>query len=620
MTPNPESVSPDMTVLDALQMMHDNKFLTLPVCEADGTVLGVVDVMDVIYGCGGMEGWRSVFNSTLDLEDGSDTVSIHSGHRSIGRTGSRGTSQPSRAVKDARSIQMLRPKKPLISAESESVLSVAKMLADNRASAAVIVNNAGGLAGIITDTDFTRRVVAKRLNPAVNKIEDVMTANPKFVSVSDSAIDAMTMMIENNFRHLPVSDSSGAVVGVLDIAKCLNDAISKLEKASDKSKDAAEQLLMQALQNAGQGGAALKALLGPLVSQAFGNQAARPLRTLLSGSPSTIVDSDSSVLEAAVLMAQSRKAALVAEGGKLVGIFGFKDMMSRVIARELDPETTPIAEVMTPNPESVSPDMSVLEALQMMHDHHFLTLPVCEANGTIVGVVNVIDVINGCGGAEGWRAVFDSALEVADDVTAFYSAVESTPKQKTHSSRPAPAVPSVSIPKDTVVRVSKDAPFVTASKVHGNIPTTLEFDEANGYDDGGMSLNDTFLSDLHTVTFKVVDFFGHTHRLKSETKIANLQKAFAEKVAVKNSSAVRFKFVDDEGDAIMVTTDDDLVEAVRLARASSKGGSSAIKLTAIEIEEKVAIDPMILAGVGAAVALVGMVAMWALRPRRYYRF
>jgi CBS domain-containing protein len=42
-------------VLEALQIMHDNKFLTLPVCEGDGVVVGIVDVMYLIYGCGGAD-------------------------------------------------------------------------------------------------------------------------------------------------------------------------------------------------------------------------------------------------------------------------------------------------------------------------------------------------------------------------------------------------------------------------------------------------------------------------------------------------------------------------------------------------------------------------------------
>ena len=38
------------------------------------------------------------------------------------------------------------------------------------------------------------------------------------------------MMVDNRFRHLPVLDREGVVVGLLDIAKCLYDAISVLEK------------------------------------------------------------------------------------------------------------------------------------------------------------------------------------------------------------------------------------------------------------------------------------------------------------------------------------------------------------------------------------------------------
>ena len=71
-------------------------------------------------------------------------------------------------------------------------------------------------------------------------------------------------------------------------------------------------------------------------------------------------------------MAESRKSALVVENRRLVGIFGFKDMMTRVVAKELPMDDTKISAVMTPNPEFVSPEMTVLEALQTMHDNKFL--------------------------------------------------------------------------------------------------------------------------------------------------------------------------------------------------------------------------------------------------------
>ena len=87
---------------------------------------------------------------------------------------------------------------------------------------------------IITDTDVTRRVVAKNLLASKTCVADVMTPNPSCVSMLYPGTDALMTMVENRFRHLPVTDASGAVVGVLDIAKCLNDAISKLEQSKEK--------------------------------------------------------------------------------------------------------------------------------------------------------------------------------------------------------------------------------------------------------------------------------------------------------------------------------------------------------------------------------------------------
>ena len=320
-------------------------------------------------------------------------------------------------AKDSRQVAKLRPKKPLISSVGDSVLSVTQMLASKRGSASLVVSSEGGLAGIITDTDITRRLVAKQLDASSTSISKVMTPNPTCVAMTDSAMDAMTTMVENHFRHLPVVDGKGGVVGLLDIAKCLNDAISKIEKSNSKSDNAAHEALNQAMQAQGAQGAqaaALQALLGPLMSQAFGNQVSPSLRSLLAGKPSTIVEPSTSVLDAGIKMAESRKAALVVEDGRLVGIFGFKDMMTRVVAKELPMGNTKISAVMTPNPESVSPDMTVLEALQTMHDNKFLTLPVCEEDGTVVGLVNVMDVIYGCGGADGWRSIFNTTLDLDD--------------------------------------------------------------------------------------------------------------------------------------------------------------------------------------------------------------
>ena len=95
--------------------------------------------------------------------------------------------------------------------------------------------------------------------------------------------------------------------------------------------------------------AALQALLGPLMAQAFGNQASPSLRSLLAGKPATVVRPNTSVRDAGILMAERRKAALVVEDDRLVGLFGFKDMMTRVVAKELPLDLTDVSSVMTPS-------------------------------------------------------------------------------------------------------------------------------------------------------------------------------------------------------------------------------------------------------------------------------
>jgi signal-transduction protein with cAMP-binding, CBS, and nucleotidyltransferase domain len=245
-------------------------------------------------------------------------------------------------------VSKLRPKKPLIASDQDSILVVTQMLAQKRGDASLIVNASGALAGIITDTDITRRVVAQHVDPSSNTVAEVMTPNPTLVYMNDPAIDALGTMVENHFRHLPVVDENGAVVGLLDIAKCLHDAISKLEKAQEKTSKAAEEAVKQAAGLQGSGGAqaaALQALLGPLMMQAFGGEKSPKLRTLLAGRTATIIKPSASIREAGLLMAERRKAALIVDNRRLVGIFGFKDMMTRAVAKELDLDYTEVSQV-----------------------------------------------------------------------------------------------------------------------------------------------------------------------------------------------------------------------------------------------------------------------------------
>ena len=524
--------------------------------------------------------------------------------------------------KDNRTVSKLRPKKPMIAGVEDDVLSVCQMLSNKRGDAALITGVNGGLAGIITDTDITRRVVAKHLDPASTGVSEVMTANPTCVAMSDSAMDALGTMVDNHFRHLPVVDDSGAVVGLLDIAKCLNDAISKLEKAQDKSSNAADDAIKQMAALQGAGGAQaemMTQLLGGIMAQAFGGKSSPTLRSLLAGKPATVVSPGTNLRDTGLVMTDARKAALVVEDDEVVGIFGFKDMMSRAIAKELPLELTAVSSVMTPNPESVTPDTTVLEALQIMHDNRFLTLPVCEADGSVVGLVGVMDLVYGAGGADGWRSIFDGAMDLADDASDRQSVTSQSISKATRGNGRM-TIPDTPLSK----RSTKKVPMHVEIEDGHSLGESLTHDFRTKRDEGNISfgpLGSTLQSirsidSSHTV-FKIVDSDGENYRVRCEHKYSDLISSLKEKIGGNvNDSAIVLKFIDDEGDAIAVSTDSDLIEAIENSR---KAGHQAVKLS-LAIQGSgglagVANDKtLLMAGAGAAFALFVGLAI-ALKPK-----
>ena len=119
----------------------------------------------MIYGCGGADGWRSIFQQAIDLEGFSETNSVHS-RESASRSIKSSRSQKKRQA-HSRPVSKLRPKKPMISTTTDSILSMVQMLSNKRGDASLVIDPSGDLAGIITDTDITRRVVAKSVDPSI---------------------------------------------------------------------------------------------------------------------------------------------------------------------------------------------------------------------------------------------------------------------------------------------------------------------------------------------------------------------------------------------------------------------------------------------------------------------
>jgi CBS domain-containing protein len=518
------------------------------------------------------------------------------------------------STKFVKPVTKLRPKQAITLTEDATIQSVAQALAAKRSDACLIVSQTmkKKVLGIITDNDITRRCVAKFIDPET-KITEVMTKDPKTVKTTDPALDALEMMVENHFRHVPVLDEAGiSVIGLLDIAKCLYDAISALEKVqeddddtktTDGNKVMAEAMVTAMSKVSGKKGSnkAQMMAMQAMMESMFGGSVPT-LRTIIGDEHFVSVRESVNVREAATIMMERRKAVLVMDEDNLIGIVTPKDILNRVIAKGKSPDLTTVSSIMTPNPMSVGADVSLLDALREMHDNKFLHLAVHdEATGDILGLVDVMELLCTTAGGEdgkGWRDFFRGAMEARGD--ADFSDTDSIGSH----SRGSPSLHSPS--------VSKAAPQTLSQK---------------GYSRGAVRLNSMDdNSDQFTIStidldfsFKVTDKEGHTHKIKSAESFISLRATVAQKLGASADSLV-LKYVDQEKDQVVITDDITLRDAVEFARTS---GQIALKLLVSESAAATSSQAstqknntmVIVGGAVGVAAVLGILAMVFVRKR-----
>ncbi|WP_339777929.1 CBS domain-containing protein [uncultured Thalassospira sp.] len=102
-----------------------------------------------------------------------------------------------------------------------------------------------------------------------------------------------------------------------------------------------------------------------------------------------------SVMDAVSLMTERKIGAVIVvdDSARLAGIFTERDLVNRVVAKQLDPAKTALADVMTANPDTLRPNDSAKDALALMSIHRYRHLPVVDGE-TVVGMVSIRDLFN----------------------------------------------------------------------------------------------------------------------------------------------------------------------------------------------------------------------------------
>ncbi|MED6198876.1 CBS domain-containing protein cbscbspb3 [Stylosanthes scabra] len=409
-----------------------------------------------------------------------------------------------------RTVKKLRLSKALTIPDGTSVYDACRRMAARRVNAVLLTDSNALLSGILTDKDVATRVIAEGLWPEQTPVSRVMTRTPIFVTSDTLAIEALQKMVQGKFRHLPVVEN-GEVIAMLDITKCLYDAISRMEKAAQQGSAIAAAVEGVELQRGSNGSGWV-----------------------------AIVSSSDPVQVAAKKMRELRvNSSVIANENKIQGILTSKDILMRVVAQNLAPDTTPVEKVMTPNPEHASLETTILDALHMMHDGKYLHLPVVDKDGNIAACLDVLQITT-------------AAISLVESSSGTVNDVANSIMQKFW---------------DSALALEPPDDYDTQSEVSGIMNS-----------DGADTAKSTYQSVGHgnTFAFKFEDPNGRVHRVScGGENLDELVSAIMERVINNDRSRPVILYDDDEGDKIVIANDSDLISAVSYARSA---GLKALKL------------------------------------------
>ncbi len=113
-----------------------------------------------------------------------------------------------------------------------TVFEAIQMMADKNVGALLVTEN-NKLVGILSERDYTRKVVLKGKSSRETPVIDIISTKPVVVSPTDKVVDCMRLMTQNRIRHLPVLDGD-KIVGVISIGDLVNWTISTQSATIDQ--------------------------------------------------------------------------------------------------------------------------------------------------------------------------------------------------------------------------------------------------------------------------------------------------------------------------------------------------------------------------------------------------
>ena len=130
--------------------------------------------------------------------------------------------------------QLLEAKAPEVFAigPDAPVIDAIRLMAEKRIGA-LLVMQAGKLAGIVSERDYARKIVLQGRSSHDTPVRDIMTADVVSIGLDDTTDRCMQLVTDRRIRHLPVLDG-GSVLGVVSIGDLVKAVIEDQQLELDQ--------------------------------------------------------------------------------------------------------------------------------------------------------------------------------------------------------------------------------------------------------------------------------------------------------------------------------------------------------------------------------------------------
>jgi CBS domain-containing protein len=119
-----------------------------------------------------------------------------------------------------------------------TVASAVQLMIDHNAGAVAVVDDKGIVAGMFTERDVLEKFALSGNDPKTTLVRDLMSPMVEMATEETTPAEALRVMLERHYRHMPVVDDDGKVLGILSIRHILEAKIDGLLAQLEASSQA----------------------------------------------------------------------------------------------------------------------------------------------------------------------------------------------------------------------------------------------------------------------------------------------------------------------------------------------------------------------------------------------